>query len=59
MSGQFHARWKYLRCPLNGRLNDPQSQTKRFEEETNILLFPGVESGLLGRPVQSLVELTE
>ena len=59
MSGQFHARWKYLHCPLTGRLNGPHSKTKHFEEETDILFFPGVKSGILGRAAQSPVNLTD
>jgi hypothetical protein len=39
MSGQFHARRKYLPCPLTGRLSGPQNQNKRFEEETIFCYF--------------------
>lgn len=40
--------------PLNRRLVEPQKQTERFGERTNLLALPGIEE-FIGRPAGSLV----
>ena len=41
--------------PQNRRTYGPQSRTRRFAEEVNLLPLPGIEPVLLGHPSRRLV----
>jgi hypothetical protein len=59
MSNQLHApadlpQENSHRCPLYTRLGVPQSSSG---EEKDLLVLPGIELRLLGRPARSLVAI--
>jgi hypothetical protein len=64
VSGQLHGpvalppRGKSRRYPLDRRLRGPQSRCRRYGEEKHLLLLPGIEPRLLGRPARCLIAIS-
>jgi hypothetical protein len=51
----LYHRGNRLRCPLYRRLFGPQSRSRRYGEETNLLFLLGIEPRILGRAAHNQV----